>query len=89
MSAIDEALDYLENNPTADEAQDARRRARAEVAALRCKTWEQAADAVAMRKRTLEAIGIHPAAASVLDEVVILLRARAERNGESSSTPVD
>lgn len=34
LKAIKEAVDYLENNPTADEAQDARRRARAEVAAL-------------------------------------------------------
>jgi hypothetical protein len=33
--AIEEALDYLENNPTAEEAQDAMRRARAELEALR------------------------------------------------------
>lgn len=32
--AIQEALDYLENNPTADDAQDARRRARREVEAI-------------------------------------------------------
>jgi hypothetical protein len=33
--ALEEALDYLENNPTADEAQDARRRARAELEVIR------------------------------------------------------
>jgi hypothetical protein len=32
--AIHEALDYLENNPTADEAQDARRRARKALEAI-------------------------------------------------------
>jgi len=41
IKAIKEALDYLENNPTAEEAQSVRRRARAEVAAL-----EKAAAAV-------------------------------------------
>lgn len=33
--ALEEALDYLEHNPTADEAQDARRRARKELEAIR------------------------------------------------------
>lgn len=33
--ALEEALDWLENNPTGDGAQDARRRARSELEAIR------------------------------------------------------
>jgi hypothetical protein len=51
--------------------------------------WSKAADVVAKRKRTLSAIGIHPVAAGVLDEMEILLRARAARGGEPSTTPLD
>jgi hypothetical protein len=53
------------------------------------KAWRDAAGVVAMRRRSLEAIGIVPAAKGVLDEVETLLLARAERGGAPSVSVCD